>query len=77
MMSGLYEGTAYGDKVFYGLRLDATTGQLLFDIVDDDTPIALPQDGVINPNDYKALFWSSDAVRLRWGTNGHIQMVFL
>lgn len=76
-MSGLYEGTDLADKTFYGFRLDAQSGNLDFEIIRDGIPVVLPQDGVIDPADLKAWFWSANAVSMRWNKNGHLEMVML
>jgi hypothetical protein len=74
---GLYTGTALANKTFYGFRLDPATGNCDFEKINDGTPVVLPNDGVIDPNDYRAFFWSSDTIKVQWGPNGHIQMVFV
>ncbi len=76
-MAGFYEGTDLADKTFYGFRLNPADGGLNIEIINDGSPVALPQDGVIDPNDYKQWFWSRDTVRFQWGSNGHLQVKFL
>lgn len=73
-MSGFYEGTDLVDKVFYGFRLDPDTGNLTIEILDGDTPVSLPQDGVIDKYDYKQWVWSKDTIQFEWGNQGHLLM---
>lgn len=76
-MGGLYQGTDLSDKVFYGFRMDNKTGHLNIEILDGDTPVSLPQEGIIDPNDYKQHFFTSDTIELDWGNKGHLLMRFV
>lgn len=76
-MGGLYQGTDLSDKVFYGFRLDPTTGNLTVEILDGDTPVSLPQEDVIDPLDYKQHFFSSDTIEFDWGDKGHLLIKFI
>lgn len=76
-MSGIYEGTDLADKTFYGFKLDGVSGKLSFEIVRDGTPVVLPQEGVFDADNPKAWFWSANAVSMRWGNKGHLEMVML
>ena len=73
-MSGQYDGTDLVDKVFYGFRLDPDTGNLNIEILDGDTPVSLPQEGVIDKYDYKQWVWSKDTIQFYWGDKGHLLM---
>lgn len=73
-MSGFYEGTDLANKVFYGFRLDHDTGNLNIEVLDGDTPVSLPQDGVIDKYDYKQWLWSRDTIQFEWGNKGHLLM---
>tara|TARA_B110000046_G_scaffold49106_1_gene54667 strand:+ start:8025 stop:8300 length:276 start_codon:yes stop_codon:yes gene_type:complete len=78
---GIYEGTQYGDKTFYGFRLNNLTGDLTVEVIDanDDTPIKIPDNiyPITDPNDYKQWFWSIDAIEFDIDNKGHIRMKFL
>jgi hypothetical protein len=76
---GIYTGTQYGDKTFYGFKLDPATGDCTVDVINDGvTPVILPQEDNIGPDDYKAMFWSIDSVEFRFNhSTGHLEMVFL
>jgi hypothetical protein len=76
-MPGIYQGTELADKTFYGLRLDLKTGHFSLEIIRDGSPVVLPQEGVIDPNDYRAWVWSDNHLELRWAPQGHIQLVIL
>jgi hypothetical protein len=73
-MNGFYEGTDLVDKVFHGFRLDPNTGNLNIEILDGDTPVSLPQDGVIDKYDYKQWLWTKDTLQFYWGDKGHLLM---
>ena len=70
---GLYEGTEFADKTFYGFKLK-TTGDLNVDVINDGTtPVRLPDENIIDPEDYKQWCWSKATVTFRWD-NGHLLM---
>lgn len=55
------------EKAFVGFRLDAETGNLTVEILDDDEYIiSLPDDIIIDGNDYKALFWTKKNLNFKW-----------
>lgn len=78
---GIYTGTQYGDKTFYGFRLNNLTGDLTVEIIDanDTDPIKIPDtiNPIVDPNDYKQWFWSIDAIEFDIDNKGHIRMKFL
>lgn len=77
---GIYTGTAYADKTFYGFKLDPATGDCTLEIIrsDDSDAVMLPQENNLGPDDYKAHFWSIDAIDFEFKhSTGHLQMKFL
>lgn len=61
------------NATFHGFKLDHATGNLTIDIIDDDSvPIKLPQEGVLDPEDYKASFWTRDTIKYSIDSNGHL-----
>jgi hypothetical protein len=76
-MAGFYTGNDLADKTFYGFRLDPNTGNLDIEIINDETPVVLPEDGNINKYDYKQWIWTRDTLRFQWGNNGHLQVKFI
>ena len=61
------------NATFHGFKLDHATGNLTIDIIDDDSvPIKLPQEGVLDPDDYKAHFWTRDTIKYSIDSNGHL-----
>jgi len=78
---GIYTGTQYGDKTFYGFRLNPLTGDCTVEIIDanDETPIKIPDEiyPITDPNDYKQWFWSIDAIEFDIDAKGHVRMKFL
>lgn len=78
MMAGFYTGTDLADKTFYGFRLHEADGNLNVEVINDGvTPVSLPQDNIIDANDYKQWFWTRDTVRFKWSDKGHLHMVML
>ncbi len=73
-MAGFYEGTDLANKTFYGFRLDADSGNLNIEIINDGSLVALPQDNIIDKNDYKQWVWTQDTLQFQWGNNGHLQV---
>ena len=76
-MAGFYEGTDLADKTFYGFRLDPATGNLNVEKINDGSPVYFPQEGAIDPNDYKQWVWTRDTLDFEWGNNGHLMVKFL
>jgi hypothetical protein len=76
-MAGFYEGSDLADKTFYGFRLDNATGNLNVEIINDGSPVVLPQDNVISVEDYKQWVWSRDTLQFQWGPGGHLQVRFV
>ena len=71
-MSGLYEGTDLVDKTFYGFRLDSVTGHLDVEVLDGGDAVVLPQEGFIDPLDYKQWVWSQDTLNFEFIDNGNL-----
>lgn len=76
-MAGFYEGSDLADKTFYGFRLSPDTGHLNVEVINDGSPVVLPQTGLVDSNDYQQWVWTRDTLRFQWGPNGHLQVVFL
>ena len=89
---GIYTGTSYSDKTFYGFKLDSI-GDLTCTVIrsDDSDVVELPSmasasyfDSTVDslgvtladPDEYRAHFWSMDAITFRFNqNNGHLEMV--
>jgi hypothetical protein len=76
-MAGFYEGTDLADKTFYGFRFNPDTGGLEVEVINDGSPVALPDEGIIDKYDYRQWVWSRDTLKFQWGNNGHLQVKFL
>lgn len=76
-MGGFYEGSDLSNKTFYGFRLDPDTGNLNIEVINDESPVVLPQAGVIDKLDYKQWVWSQDTLRFQFDSNGHLQVKLL
>ena len=85
MAEGFYNGSTgvythdYGDKTFYGFKLNVSTGDLTIDVINDGTTtVRLPDDNYItDPNGYKNTLWSSDTITFSIGSDGHLLMDML
>jgi hypothetical protein len=75
---GIQTSSEYVSSTFYGLKLDVSTGNLTFDIIDDDTmKIMLPDtDYSYGVGDYREYFWSDSNVKYQWGSNGHLEVTY-
>lgn len=76
-MAGFYEGSDLADKTFYGFRFNPDDGGLVIEVINDGSPVVLPQDTVIDKYDYRQWFWTRDTVQFQWAPNGHLQARFL
>jgi hypothetical protein len=65
--------------VFYGFRLDSTTGHLNIEVIGNGAGVVqLPQPGQIDPLDYKQWLWTPDTLQFQFNsTNGHLEMTVL
>lgn len=79
------EGAAFGgvripadlpDDTFYGFRLDPLTGSLQVEVVsnDDDGVIKLPQEGVLDANDYRQWIWTTNTLDFKFSDKGRLEM---
>jgi hypothetical protein len=68
------------DKAFHGFKLNKQ-GDLNIEVITDDTDIVkLPDDTIIDDNDYKHWFWTDDTITYQWDTTtrqGHLLMKIL
>lgn len=76
-MAGFYEGTDLADKTFYGFRYNPDTGKLQVEVINDGSPVELPQDGIIDKYAYTQWLWTRDTLSFQWGNKGHLQVKYL
>jgi len=77
-MAGFHTGTDLADKTFYGFKFIQATGDLNVDIINDGSTVNLPQpEYILAPNQYVNWIWSTGTYQFRWGTKGHLEMVFI
>jgi hypothetical protein len=66
------------NKAFIGFKLNNENGHFSIEIIDDDSAIiSLPDDIIIDSNDYKALFWTKKNLNFMWSPEsnpGHLIM---
>jgi len=67
---------SYSHQTFYGFKLDKSTGNLTVEIIDDATVKLPDSDYIQDDSDYKEHFWSQDKLVYKWGTNGHLEVVY-
>lgn len=67
------------DKAFVAFNQNATTGHLDIEILDDDTPVYLPDDIIIRVDDYRGYFWTKKNLNFSWSITrpGHLIMEVL
>lgn len=68
------------DKIFYGFRVDPSTGKLFVDEINDNTmSVNLPDTNILNPLDYKTWIWSKNQLIFSWNatkkTNMNMEML--
>lgn len=88
---GIYTGTAYGDKTFFGFKMNPDTGSVTVEIIGRDDPetVQLPQAVniakageepvyITSRDDYKVYFWTIDTITFEMNQDtGHLEMSFL
>jgi len=72
-MAEFYEGTDLADKTFYGFRLNPDDGGLVVEMINDGSPVVLPQDDIIDKYDYKQWVWTKNTLTFQWD-KGHLQV---
>lgn len=61
------------NQTFYGFRYNVDTGKLILEILDGDTAVSLPMEGVIKDNDYRQWLWTQKRLKFVWNEdNGHL-----
>jgi hypothetical protein len=77
-MADFHTGNNLADKTFYGFKLIQETGDLHVDILNNGTTVNIPETGyIIGPNEYVNWIWSTGTYEFRWGSRGHLEMVFI
>lgn len=65
----------FAEQSFYGFRVDPITSSISVEVISGGTnAVILPQDGIIDPYDYKQWLWSRNALQFNWTTSGHLQV---
>jgi hypothetical protein len=54
------------DKAFYGFRIDASTGRLTVDFINDGSQIDLPANDVLKDNQYRTWLWTKNTLQFSW-----------
>jgi len=74
-MGGFSVDEQLATQAFYGMRLNTKTGHFrVEEITNGDLPVVLPQDNVLNINDYKQWVWSKAKLGFTFSANGHLLM---
>lgn len=69
----------FAANTFYGYRIDAETGRLVVDVVNDGSIIELPVDDVLKDNQYRTWIWSKNTLQFEWSSTKktHLKMEIL
>ena len=69
----------FSSNTFYGYRIDAQTGRLTVEIINDGTAVELPADDVLKDNQYRTWIWSKNTLQFEWRDpkKTHLQMEIL
>lgn len=69
----------FATNTFYGYRIDAATGRLTVEIVNDRSTIELPVDDVLKDNQYRTWIWTKNTLQFSWSTTKktHLKMEIL
>ena len=69
----------FSTNTFYGYRIDAATGRLTVEVINDGTAVELPADDVLKDNQYRTWIWSKNTLQFEWSTTKktHLQMEIL
>ena len=69
----------FATNTFYGYRINAATGRLTVEIVNDRSTIELPVDDVLKDNQYRTWIWTKNTLQFSWsGTKmTHLKMEIL
>lgn len=58
-----------GDQTFYGFKYNPITAKLTVEEINDGSPVTLPAEGSISPNDYKQWVWTKRDLSFRWNSS--------
>jgi hypothetical protein len=70
----------YQNATFYGFRMNPLTSSLQIEIINDGSPVVMPDiDTDIDPNGYQQYIWSTCSLGFQWSTAqpSHLQMTIL
>lgn len=77
-MSIVFNGLDIVDKAFYGFKLNLKTGHLDIEVINDSiTPVVLPEEELVNAEDYRHWLWSNDTLQFEFNNKGHLLMRIL
>jgi hypothetical protein len=54
------------DKTFYGFAINAATGKLTVDFINDGSQIELPVSDVLKDNQYRTWLWTKNTLQFTW-----------
>jgi hypothetical protein len=60
---------SFSTETFYGFRYNNDTGKLVVEVINDGSPVKLPQDNITRKTDYKTWIWTKHTVQFDWDQN--------
>jgi hypothetical protein len=75
-MADVFNVDDVGNQTFYGFRLNADTGRLTLEKINDGvTPVRLPDDVLIREGDYKHWLWTRSTLTFSWNSNDKTRLL--
>lgn len=69
----------FSTNTFYGYRINASTGRLTVDVINDGSTVELPANDVLKDNQYRTWIWSKNTLQFEWSSTKktHLKMEIL
>jgi hypothetical protein len=69
----------FATNTFYGYRINAATGRLTVEVINDGTAVELPADDVLKDNQYRTWIWTKNTLQFSWSSTKktHLKMEIL
>jgi hypothetical protein len=69
----------FAETTFYGYRINAATGRLTVEVINDRTAVELPANDVVKNNQYRTWIWTKNTLQFTWSSTKktHLKMEIL
>lgn len=69
----------FSTNTFYGYRINAATGKLTVEVINDGSTVELPANDVVKDNQYRTWIWSKNTLQFEWSSTKktHLKMEIL